>query len=83
MNLRDWLNLGRPAIPGRRIILEPTSPISAPLCCATCGRPLVAAEARFCAPGEWQMQRTLDACSFRCALAIVQQEDMDADSPAS
>lgn len=83
MNMRDWLNVGRPDTPGRRVVLEPTSPISSPLLCVACGRPLVAAEARFCPPGEWQMQRTLDACSFRCALMIVQQEEVDEDPPAS
>lgn len=74
MNLREWLDLGRPTVPPRRSTLEPTTPASGPLRCMGCGKVLIAAECRYSRPGDFHLLQTLDACGFSCALKIVQRE---------
>ncbi len=80
--MRDWLNLGRPTIPGRRIILEPTTPHADTLRCLVCRKVLIAHVASYHLPGEYRAMKTLDTCSFRCALVLVQLEAIDAEQAA-
>jgi hypothetical protein len=76
MNMRDWLELGRPTEPPRRVVLERIVPEVEAVRCVVCRKPLVASRCQWFRPGDYRASSTLDVCSWRCALVVVERGEL-------